>query len=148
MPVPPTPPATEPVSSGDLYRVAVDEYRFQSQFNWSRTQYFLAFNAAILATGVGLTRPSGGAAVLVYGLGIVAAGVTWVVVRTQHDYYRAARDRMRRIEAELAVPDQARIDTTASLGGRKRIASVNQLVSLLLVAVALADIIGIVLALT
>jgi hypothetical protein len=38
----------------DLYKNVVDEYRFQVQFNWQRTQYLLAFNAAILAAAVAL----------------------------------------------------------------------------------------------
>lgn len=35
----------------DLYKVAVEEYRFQVDLNWKRTQYFLALNVAILGCG-------------------------------------------------------------------------------------------------
>ncbi len=55
---------TEPVASEDeesrrqelvdLYKVAVEEYRFQVDLNWKRTQYFLALNVAILGVGTGL----------------------------------------------------------------------------------------------
>jgi hypothetical protein len=34
----------------------------------------------------------------------VACLLSVLVVRTQHDYYRAARDRMRRVEADLGDP--------------------------------------------
>jgi hypothetical protein len=40
------------VPAVDLYKNCVDEYRFQVLHNWSRTQYLLAFNAAILAAAV------------------------------------------------------------------------------------------------
>lgn len=119
----------------------------QAKFNWSRVQYLLAFNAAILAAAVGLTPPAGGYTVVLYGLGIVAASLTLFAVRTQHDYYRAARDRMRRVEAEFGISETVRVDTTSTLGGRKRVASVNQVVTLLLGALVVAHIVGAALAL-
>jgi hypothetical protein len=126
----------------DLYKVAVEEYRFQAQYNWSRTQYMLALNVAILAAAVALgSRPGKGAA-LVFALGAVASAMAAVMVRTQHDYYRAARDRMRRVETELEVPEPHRIDTTSTLGKRKRTVSVNQMVYLLLTALLIADCVG------
>ncbi len=75
----------------------------------------------------------------------MASCVSVLVVRTQHDYYRAARDRMRRIEAAVGIPADHRTDTTSTLGGRRRTASVNQLVYFLLTSVAAANVIGVVL---
>jgi hypothetical protein len=34
------------IPPADLYRIAVEEYRFQAKYNWSRTQYLLAFKRA------------------------------------------------------------------------------------------------------
>jgi hypothetical protein len=129
----------------DVYKVAVEEYRFQAQFNWSRTQYMLVFNTGILVAGTAVATRSGHSAALVYLLGILAAVVSFLVVRTQHDYYRAARDRMRRVEISVGVPEDQQTDSTSTLGGRRRSASVNQLVYLLLSAVAIADTVGAVL---
>jgi hypothetical protein len=47
------------VPPSDVYKIAVDDYHFQAQFNWSRTQYLLAFDAAILAIGAGLSSRPG-----------------------------------------------------------------------------------------
>lgn len=70
----------------DIYRIAVDEYRFQAQFNWSRTQYLLAFNAGILvAASVVASHPGRGAA-LVFFLGAVTAALSQLVVRTQQRF--------------------------------------------------------------
>jgi hypothetical protein len=66
-----------------------------------------------------------------------------MVVGTQHDYCRAARDRMRRVETGLELPPEQRIDTTSTMGGRRRTVSVNQVVYLLLAFIAVADVIGI-----
>ena len=136
------------VPAADVYRVAVEEYRFQAQFNWSRTQYLLAFNTGILAAAAAVASRPGRSAALVFLLGLVAAVVSIVVVRTQHDYYRAARDRMRRVEDEVGVPPAQRTDSTSTLDERRRTVSVNQLVYLLLSALAATDLVGIVLTAT
>ena len=126
----------------DLYRVSVDEYRFQAQFNWSRTQYLLAFNAAILTAAAAVASRPGQSAALVFVLGAVASVLSMTAVHTQHDYYRAARDRMRRVEEALGISEDHRIDTTATLGERHRKVSVNQVVYLLLASMAVADLVG------
>jgi hypothetical protein len=128
-----------------VYKIAVEEYRFQAQFNWSRTQYLLAFNVAILAAATAVASQPGRSAALVFALGAVAALLSAAVVRVQHGYYRAARDHMRRIEDAVALPPDQRLDTTANLGGRRRTISVNQIVHLLLAAIAVADLVGVLL---
>lgn len=132
----------EPVPPADMYKVAVEEYRFQAQYNWSRTQYMLVFNTGIVAAATAVASRPGRGASLVYVLGFVSACLSLLIVRTQHDYYRAARDRMRRVESALNIPPDQRTDSTSTLGGRRRTASVTQLVYLLLTAVAAADVVG------
>lgn len=132
------------VPPADIYKTAVDEYRFQAQFNWTRTQYSLVFNTAILAAASAVASRPGRSATLVFALGAVSCVLSYFITRTQHDYYRAARDRMRRVEDAVGIPADQRIDSTATLGGRKRVVSVTQLVTLLLAAVATADVVGVV----
>jgi hypothetical protein len=76
----------------DVYQIAVAEYRFQATFNWSRTQYLLAFNVGILAaaSALGSIPGQGRGAGLVIALGAVAAVLSAILVRIQHGYYRAA----------------------------------------------------------
>lgn len=136
------------IPPADLYRIAVEEYRFQAKYNWSRTQYLLAFNAGILAVAVGLAGQHGRLPAAVFGLGTVAALLSLTVVRVQHGYYRAARDHMRRVEDRYNVPTDQRLDTTAKLGDRTRQVSVNTVVYLLLVSIAVANTLGIVVTLT
>ncbi|HWC39639.1 MAG TPA: hypothetical protein VG476_13970 [Acidimicrobiales bacterium] len=127
----PEPDDGDPIPPADLWRNAVEEYRFQAGYNWSRTQYLFVFNAGILTAAVVTAHTSGTAAIAVFALGIVAAIVTIGVVRTQHGYYRAARDRLRRVEEMVQIPAGARTDATATLGGRPRRISVNEFVQLL-----------------
>ena len=81
----------------DQLKQAVDEYRFQVQFNWSRTQYLLALNVAILVAGTAVAAQGGASAGLVFGLGIPIAALTGMAVRTMHGYYRNARDRFKQL---------------------------------------------------
>jgi hypothetical protein len=130
------------IPPAELYKSAVEEYRFQAQYNWSRTQYLLAFNAAILTAASAVASRPGRSAALVFLLGMIASILSTVVVRTQHDYYRAARKRMVRIEMAYNVPPDQRVDSTSTLGKRKRLISVNQVIHLLLVSVAVGDAVG------
>jgi hypothetical protein len=128
-----------PIPPQDIYRIAVDEYRFQAQFNWTRTQYLLGLNALILVAGTTLSRPAGTVAMLVFSFGAIAAVLSALVIRTQHGYYRSARSHMVRIEIDLGIPVDQRLDTTTTLGDRPRFLSVNQVIYLLLGAIAVAD---------
>lgn len=130
----------------DLYRLAVEEYRFQAEFNWKRTQYLLAFNAAILAAGTAVSGRFGAYAIPVFALGAVACVLAVLVMHQQHDYYRAARNRMVRMEEERGIPLANRVDTTSTLGARRRSVSVTQLIYLLTGAVGVAHVVGILLA--
>lgn len=144
--LPSQPGGTGGLPPEEIYKIAVDEYRFQARYNWSRTQYLLGFNVAVLAAGVAVaTRPVGHAAALVFVLGIAAAGLSFMVVRTQHEYYRAARNHMQRVEESLEIPPNQRLDTTAAMGERRRTVSVNKLVYFLLCAIALAEVVAVVL---
>lgn len=37
----------------DLYKIAVEEYRFQVTLNWDRAKYLLGFNTAVITVGTG-----------------------------------------------------------------------------------------------
>ena len=137
----------ETLPPADLYKAAVEEYRFQAQFNWSRTQYLLVFSAGALAAASALLGRSAIGSALVFGLGAIAAISSIFAIRTAHNYYRAARDRMRRVENFVHVPDELRTDTTTSLGGPRRRVSVNQVVTFIFATIAIADIAGVVVAL-
>jgi hypothetical protein len=106
------------LSAADIYKTAVEQYRFQAQFNWSRTQFLLTFNAAVLVAATVVASTSGHGE-LVFALGAVAALLTVGVLRSQHDYYRAARNHLRLIEDTLQLPPHVRLDATSATGHRR-----------------------------
>lgn len=116
-----------PLSRDDLwqiYKIAVEEYRFQVNLNWQRSQYFLGLNAAIIGVGAGLIRlgqPAGqdnGAplTVAVFLVGLALALSSAFTVGKQHVYYRTARDRMLAIGKRLNLDEMAVATTPGAAG--------------------------------
>ena len=85
----------------EIYRVAVEEYRFQVRLNWDRAQSMLLFNAAVLAAGAGLIKLTDQSpyTIAVFAVGVVSSVMSYIAVGLQHSYYHNARDRMRQLEA-------------------------------------------------
>lgn len=137
----PTPDDSGPTPV-ELYKMAVEEMRFQVSHNWSRTQYLLGFNAAILTAGAAVATQEGRSAAMVFVVGLVASVLSAAAVRTQHEYYRTARNRMVAIEEEVVTRPAYRINTTTSLGGSPRAVSVTQVVYLLFGVMAIVNVIG------
>jgi hypothetical protein len=40
----------------DLYRLALEEYRFETRLNWDRMQYYLVLNLGVVAAATGLAK--------------------------------------------------------------------------------------------
>lgn len=89
--------------------------------NWKRSQYFLALNLAVLVAGGGLLGRSTASWQIVVAAAVFLAGIATSVlghriISSQHNYYRNSRDRLRQIEAELALGERG-LGTTPALGG-------------------------------
>jgi hypothetical protein len=137
----------------DLYKVAVEEYRFQVQLNWDRTKYLLGFNTAIIGVGTGLIKigSHGTAVPLLIGIfvvGLFAAMISMSAVHLQHNYYRSTRDRMVALARRLNLQDSG-IATTPGMRSERtslilRLSRVQNILYSLLVIIAFVDILGIV----
>jgi len=96
---------------GDLlaiYRVAVEEYRFEVRLNWDRTKYFLLFNSALVSAATGLLSvplpPWGSALVgLIFFAGSVTSLAGIQAIRTGHRYYRRALYKKTLVEKVLGL---------------------------------------------
>lgn len=137
----------------DLYKVAVEEYRFQVQLNWDRAKYLLGFNTAILAVGTGLIKiggksPASPLLIGIFVVGFVAALLSGCAVYLQHNYYRKTRDSMVTLAQQLDLRDTAVATTPGARGERTSRVSllgrVQNILYTLLAIIALIDIFGIV----
>lgn len=126
----------------DLYKIALDEYRFQVNLNWSRTQYYIVLNVAILGLATGLLRIEDRTLSAVVGTGLYFAGTVCCVLAlfagtVQRSYFRQTKAHKAKLEELLELGDLA-IKTTPGMGGpARRIAKVttfhNAIISILLV---------------
>lgn len=135
--------------AADAYRIAVEEYRFQAQFNWSRTQYWLVSNSRLLAAGVAVLAATRGVfAVIVSAGGLIACALPVRAIQVTHECYRRARNRVRAVEDELGLEPPQRLDTTGGLAEpRMRVrvrVNAAQLTYLLLAVQAAGNVAGLI----
>jgi hypothetical protein len=136
----------------DLYKLSVEEYRFQVQLNWDRAKYLLGFNTAVIAAGTGLVKLGGKTAdellVGLFAVGLAAAALSTGAVYLQHIYYRSTRDRMLEIGQQLNIQHIAIATTPGARGERTtrilKLGRVQNILYILLALIAIVDLIGII----
>jgi hypothetical protein len=78
----------------EIYKIAIDEYRFEVTLNWQRTQHYLTLNLALVAAAVGLLKVGGTdfsfLVALLFGVGAFVATLARKAIKTGHTYYRRA----------------------------------------------------------
>jgi hypothetical protein len=143
----------------EQYGRLLDEYRFQVDLNWKRSQYFFVLNVALLVAAVGLLSAEGaerGLVAAVFGVGVLLALISIFANHAQHGYYRNARQAKGRIEKQLGLGDFA-IATTPGMRADRRGARESKLSRLkrvrhaltgMLIALAAIDLSGFIVALT
>lgn len=142
-----TPP--EPVWLWDQYVVAVEEYRFQVDLNWRRSQYSFALCAAVLAASFALLNSAARVPDLLIALAFGASAAISLLamasMRTQAAYYRSARTTKTVLEERLGLGEFA-IRTTPGMGGRLRgvgnVKTFQSTVFSLLVALSVAGVLA------
>jgi hypothetical protein len=90
----------------EQYRKAVEEYRFQVDLNWRRSEYFFVLNIGVLLAATTLLASQDvprGLVALVFGLGTLLAALSILANNTQSGYYHAARDLKKGLETKLEL---------------------------------------------
>lgn len=92
----------------DLYRIAVDEYRFQVKLNWDRTAYLITLNSGLIAVATGLLKVETGAVIdlfvaSVFVIGAFVAVVSIKNILTGHRYYRRTILKKTLLEDQLGL---------------------------------------------
>ena len=78
----------------ELYRVAIDEYRFEVKLNWDRMQYYAVVNSGIIAVGTSLLRDASSPAVILLSammflVGLIMSVIGIVATHKGREYYQA-----------------------------------------------------------
>lgn len=129
----------------EQYRKAVEEYRFQVDLNWRRSEYFFVLNIGVLVAATTLLASQDvprGVVALVFCLGTLLAVLSILANNTQSGYYHAARDLKKELEAKLEL-DQFAIATTPGMGSPiTRLGRVGTFLKIMLIAIACVDLVG------
>lgn len=147
MPVP-SAPETSPSREEllQLYLATLDDYKFQVNLTWSRMQYCLTLNAALLSIAATLFKVGSHASNFFVGCILIAGFVMTVfsmlAVRAGRAYYLPVIDRMKRLEAALAI-DEFGMRNTPEQGGPARRLTVTRLLTGLLIALGIVDLLGV-----
>lgn len=128
----------------DLYKVAVEEYRFQVKLNADRSRDYFVANSAIFAAAITLLGQaklpllSG----VVFVIGFVVAALSILGTHTQHGYYRDTRNAVRQLERRLGITDLTLIRTKPTGSRYRRFGSVTRFNFVILGLLGTLDIVG------
>jgi hypothetical protein len=136
----------------EVYKIAVEEYRFQVRLNADRSRDFIVLNSAIIAAAItllGQARMSLRAG-MVFLIGFAVAVLSALGTHTQHGYYRDARNRTAQLEERLGIRGKDdrdlvlyKIYKTKPTGSRyRRFGSITNFNYIILGLLCLVDLIG------
>jgi hypothetical protein len=127
------------------YDRALDEYRFQVDLNWRRSEYFFVLNVGVLIAAATMfsseSVPRALVAVL-FLIGALLAGLSILANGTQHTYYQAARSLKAEIEQKMKLKDLALTTTPGQGSSFSRFGRVGTFLRIMLIAIALVDLGG------
>lgn len=93
----------------ELYKLAIEDYRFQVQLNQDRSQYFLVLNIGIISVASGIIQLASGPYAtlisLIYIVGFLFSVFSIIALRVQRKFYKSARDQKQRFEDILELQD-------------------------------------------
>ncbi len=129
-------PPAETLPLGDLYKVAVDEYRFNVQLGWDRAKFLVGLHTALFGAVVALLRTEAGHPVPIATLSLIGCAAALVgvnIIDRSHRYYRRAVYKKTLLEDRLGltrkVPGYDYAEATLAIGTTKSQAQVQQILN-------------------
>ena len=142
MPGHPEPPSRDELL--ELYKIAIEEYRFQVKLNADRSRDYVVLNSAIIAAAITLL----GQAKLpllagtVFVIGIVVALLSILGTDTQHGYYRDTKNAKEQLERRLGIAGLILIKTKPTGSRYRRFGSVTRFNFVILGLLGTLDVTG------
>ncbi len=105
----------------DIYKIAVEEYRFQVRLNWDRNKFYVLLNSSLITVACGLLKiPSHQHLELLmiplFITGLIVAVIGFVTLTKGHEYYRKTVLKLAQLESSLGLSATERpIDTTSGM---------------------------------
>lgn len=113
-------PAPERDELFTLYRIAIDEYRFEVKLNTDRMMHYVIFNSAIITVASGLLKIETGSwlnlfVALVFAIGVCTSRLAIRSIRKGHEYYHRTIYKKTLIEELLGLTTPVRDSPEATL---------------------------------
>ncbi len=124
----------------ELYKLALEDYRFQVQLNWGRSQYFLVLNIGVIGIATGIAQ--GGFTYLVAGMyvaGLALCVFSILALQAQRKYYISAREQKKRFEEALGLGESSITPVQRSDDTLRRFMTFKSFVNMMLVLLALLN---------
>jgi hypothetical protein len=92
----------------ELYKIAVEEYRFEVRLNWDRTAYYLTLNSSLITIAAGLLK-IGGAPIVnfvvagVFSIGLLSSFIGIRNILGGHEYYRRTVVKKTLLEEQIGL---------------------------------------------
>jgi len=91
-----------------LYKIALEEYRFQVRLNWDRTTYYLTLSSGLISIAAGLLKFGTPSPVIlavagVFFIGMCVSAVGIKTIRKGHTYYRHTIAKKTLLEDQLGL---------------------------------------------
>ncbi len=105
------PPPLDNAALRDLYKIAVEEYRFTVSLQADRQKFFIGLNLAVSSVvpavaKLDVAEGSGKMLAGVLALAAMTALLGMLVVHSSHRYYRNARSQFQEVERRLGLHEQ------------------------------------------
>jgi hypothetical protein len=125
----------------ELYKIAVEEYRFQVKLNADRSRDYVVLNSAIIAAAITLLGQAKLPALagLVFAIGLVVALLSILGTDTQHGYYRDTKNAKQQLERQLGIADLTLVKTKPTGSRYRRFGSVTRFNFVILSLLAVLD---------
>jgi uncharacterized membrane protein YciS (DUF1049 family) len=127
----------------ELYKLALEDYRFQVQLNWGRSQYFLVLNIGIIGIATGIVQSAEDAisplVAVLYLAGFAFCVFSIAALQVQRKYYIAARDQKKRFENELQLGERSITPVQRPSKKIRRLTTFKSFVNIMLVGLAVLN---------
>ncbi len=95
----------------EIYKIAVEEYRFQVLLNWDRNKFYVLLNSTLIGVTAGILKlPSSRGVELfmipLFIVGFIMALIGFVTLQKGHEYYRRTVFKKTQLETQLNLNNE------------------------------------------
>ncbi len=130
----------------ELYKLALDDYRFQVQLNQDRSRYFLVLNLTVIGIATGVVQLGQGTisilVAILYATGFLFCIFSIFALEAQRKFYRSARDQKMYFEERLELGPASITPVDRAEGKASKLTTFKGFVNFMFVGLAVLNLVG------